>query len=184
MTMPKRMYINFLHSCLFNMPFHCMLHSLCHHWKQSFIFLILVQTFPIKLNFICKKYRNFYCPNGIVRLRFCNNICPVHTVISFPDMNLTVFQINIFHRKCEHFCFCQVKTKKNILFLQRKSTTKSLTFRDAFQLPVTFLLCYAPAGVSFISGISAGLITFRFSGISSEKKMSSVFQIISTLSAP
>lgn len=81
-------------------------------------------------------------------------------------------------------CFCQVKTKKNILFLQRKSITKSLTFRDAFQLPVTFLLCYAPAGVSFISGISAGLITFRFSGISSEKKMSSVFQIISTLSAP
>lgn len=166
------------------MSFHGMLHCLCNNWKQSFIFGILIQPVPIILNLIHKKYRNFYCPHRIICLRFCNNICPVHTVISFPDMNLTIFQINIFHRKCEHFCFCQVKTKKNILFLQRKSTTKSLTFRDAFQLPVTFLLCYAPAGVSFISGISAGLITFRFSGISSEKKMSSVFQIISTLSAP
>ena len=73
---------------------------------------------------------------------------------------------------------------KNAASVKRKSTTKSLTFRDAFQLPVTFLSCYASAGVSFISGISAGLITFRFSGTSSEKKMSSAFQIISTLSAP
>lgn len=166
------------------MPFHCMLHCLCNHWKQSFIFLILIQPLPIRLNFICKKYRNLYCPHRIIRLGFRNNICPIHTIVSFCNMNLTIIQINIFHRKRKHFCFCQVKTKKNILFLQRKSITKSLTFRDAFQLPVTFLLCYAPAGVSFISGISAGLITFRFSGISSEKKMSSVFQIISTLSAP
>ena len=53
------------------------------------------------------------------------------------DCDRLLLKINISRRERKQFCFCQVKTKKNILFLQRKSTTKSLTFRDAFQLPVT-----------------------------------------------
>ena len=79
-----------------------------------------VQALDIVLHFFTEKDGHLNDPVALGRLGFGDNILALDTLIRFRDGDGLLFKFEVPRGKGQQFCFCQYKSKKNLLLIRKK----------------------------------------------------------------
>ena len=118
--MTNIMHTNLFHSCLLRPSLHLMVEIGFRDRKQPLVWLNVVKHFDIFPYFLTEKWRHFDCTVTLFCFRTCDNIPPFRSVKRLADCDCLLLKIKISRSECQQFCFCQYKSKKNLLLIRKK----------------------------------------------------------------
>ena len=90
------------------------------NFKQPVVFADSVELFHIVLHFLTEKLRHLDRPIAFRRFRVSDDVPAADALIRFVDRDRLPFKIEIRRGQRQQFCFCQYKSKKNLLLIRKK----------------------------------------------------------------
>ena len=116
----KIMDADTLDSCNLCPSVHLMVQIRLGNLEQPFILPNLIQHTNILLHFLTQKLRHFNCPVTFLGFRCGNHIPAIQPLIGLIDGQLLTLEIKVLWCKGKQLCFCQYKSKKNLLLIRKK----------------------------------------------------------------
>lgn len=120
MAVAKIVDSNNRNSCLFASPFHFMFQIGFGKWEYPLIRCQGIIHLKVIPHLFTEKLRHYNDPVTFRCLWRSNNVLLFHPMVRFIDPHRLFFKFKICRSEGKQLCFCQYKSKKNLLLIRKK----------------------------------------------------------------
>ena len=120
MGVPQIMDSYSLHARFLGSPVHLVVQVALGHLKDPLIRLDFVEGFQIVPDLVRQKLRHLDDPDALGCFRVGDHIPAFQPLIGFGDGEQPLVQVEICRSQSQQLCFCQYKSKKNLLLIRKK----------------------------------------------------------------
>lgn len=107
-------------SSLFGTSIHLPVEITLGNGEHSVICSNSVEHFEVILNFLCQKLRHSNDTITLFGFWSGDQILPIQPLVRLIDGDSALLKIKICRGQSQKFCFCQYKSKKNLLLIRKK----------------------------------------------------------------
>ena len=120
MGVPQVVDSDALHPGFLGSPVHLVVQVALGHLKDPLVWLDFVEGFQIVSDLVRQKLRHLDDPDTLGCFRVGDHIPAFQPLIGFGDGEQPLVQVEVCRGQSQQFCFCQYKSKKNLLLIRKK----------------------------------------------------------------